>query len=270
MIGIVAMPKVPNKAGVIIAVGGPQYRAGSHRQFVLLSRVLAEAGYPCMRFDYRGMGDSTGEMRSFEAVNDDFCAAIGAFQANCPTVEHVVLWGLCDAASACLLYWNSMHDQRVDGLVLLNPWVRSEASLARTHIKHYYIQRLLQPEFWLKLLQGQLGVGQAIAGFLSSLRQAGRVGGINGSQTQLSFQERILCGLQKFHGETLVILSENDYTAKEFIENTRVSPAWQATLSGTNVVVREVSGADHTFSTSEWRATVETLTVGWLLGKISA
>ena len=38
--------------GVLIVVGGPQYRVGSHRQFVLLARDLAAAGFAVMRFDF--------------------------------------------------------------------------------------------------------------------------------------------------------------------------------------------------------------------------
>ena len=34
------------RLGVLIVVGGPQYRVGSHRQFVLMARDLAAAGYP--------------------------------------------------------------------------------------------------------------------------------------------------------------------------------------------------------------------------------
>lgn len=270
LLGVVAQPEPAKKIGVLVVVGGPQYRVGSHRQFLLLSRALASAGYPAMRFDFRGMGDSAGELHNFEEVNADIGAAVNAFMAASPGLERVVLWGLCDAASACLLYWNSTHDQRIGGLTLLNPWVRSEATLARAHIKHYYVQRLLQLEFWRKLLGGQLGVTRAIFGFLNNLRQARQAGGSDGTQAKFSFQERMLRGLQEFRGSTLVILSGNDYTAKEFIESTRASPDWQAALSGTNVVLREVPDADHTFSTGEWRAAVETLTVGWLRGETGA
>ena len=56
VLGIVTMPERSNATGVLIAVGGPQYRLGCHRQFLLLARALAKAGYPVMRFDYRGMG----------------------------------------------------------------------------------------------------------------------------------------------------------------------------------------------------------------------
>ncbi|MFX8094774.1 hypothetical protein ABTK72_21120, partial [Acinetobacter baumannii] len=75
--------------------------------------------------------DSAGEARDFLGVQADIGAAIGALMAACPTVQRVVLWGLCDAASAALLYVESTRDMRVAGLTLLNPWVRSAATLAQ-------------------------------------------------------------------------------------------------------------------------------------------
>src|SRR5690606_19047994 len=130
LVGIAALPRLPSTmTRVLVVVGGPQYRAGSHRQFVLLSRRLAGRGIPCMRFDYRGIGDSTGEPRGFEAVDDDVRAAIDEFCAQMPDIEQIVLWGLCDGASAACLY--ARKDPRVAGLVLLNPWVRTEAGEAR-------------------------------------------------------------------------------------------------------------------------------------------
>src|SRR5262245_60307703 len=41
----------PASTGVIIVVGGPQYRVGSHRQFVLMARELARRGHAVLRFD---------------------------------------------------------------------------------------------------------------------------------------------------------------------------------------------------------------------------
>ena len=45
LLGILAEPQTPAHTGVVVVVGGPQYRVGSHRQFVLLSRALAAAGF---------------------------------------------------------------------------------------------------------------------------------------------------------------------------------------------------------------------------------
>ena len=268
LLGIVATPEQPLATGVLIVVGGPQTRVGSHRQFLLLSRALAEAGYPVMRFDYRGMGDSSGTLRNFEVINEDIAAALGAFQASCPRVERVVLWGLCDAASASLLYWDQTQDARVHGLVLLNPWVRSEATLARTHIKHYYGQRFLQAEFWRKLLTGNLGLGRAIRGFLGSLKQARQERLPAVRDETLSFQKRMARALETFHGEVLLLLSGNDYTAKEFIQAAQADPLWSTALKKSNITQAEIPEADHTFSSHEWRGRVESITRGWLETKV--
>ena len=64
--------------GVVIVVGGPQYRVGSHRQFALLARALARAGIPTLRFDYRGIGDSEGDPRTFESIGSDLTCAVDA------------------------------------------------------------------------------------------------------------------------------------------------------------------------------------------------
>ena len=61
LLGVVSLPAQASDIGVLVIVGGPQYRVGSHRQFVLLARYLAASGYPVLRFDVRGMGDSSGQ-----------------------------------------------------------------------------------------------------------------------------------------------------------------------------------------------------------------
>lgn len=262
MLGIAALPESPADCGVLIAVGGPQYRVGSHRQFLLLSRRLAAEGYPVFRFDYRGMGDSEGAMRSFENVSEDIGAAIGAFQELCPGIRRFVLWGLCDAASAILMYMQAIRDARVDGLVLLNPWVRSEASLAQTHIKHYYGQRLLQGEFWRKLFTGKLRILDSLREFLSNAKKAQR-SGENADRT-LSFQNRMAEGFRQYGGKVLLILSGEDYTAREFLEYVNADSAWSGLLDTGNVSRIDVPDADHTFSKKELRTRVEEETLRWL------
>ena len=104
LLGIISEGAPAQERAVIVIVGGPQYRAGSHRQFVQLARHLASAGHTVLRYDYRGMGDSPGNLRNFEHVQADIRAAIDALQASRPALRQFVLWGLCDGASAALMY----------------------------------------------------------------------------------------------------------------------------------------------------------------------
>lgn len=266
LVGVACIPEVPRSTGVVVIVGGPQYRVGSHRQFLLLSRSLASSGYTVMRFDYRGMGDSHGDIRNFENVNDDIAAAINEFVARYPQVRRVVLWGLCDAASAALLYWDERRDQRVVGFCLLNPWVRSDASLAITHIKHYYGQRLLQREFWEKLLKGEAKLTAALQGLVSSWRVSQAAKGKDRTTETDGFQGRMARALREFNGRVIFILSGNDYTTKEFLEYTANDPLWRGVFNESLVARIAIPEADHTFSSKAWRADVANATLKWLMG----
>lgn len=262
MLGIVSLPmpgKLQQPTGVVIVVGGAQYRVGSHRQFVQLARFLAAAGYPVLRFDFPGMGDSLGEMASFEESAPYITAAIHTFHSHIPNVERVVLWGLCDGASASLLYLQATQDPRVTGIVLLNPWVRSEAGLARAQIKHYYRNRIMQPDFWRKLLQGNVS-WNALRGLASNFHRMHRQ-----STEQPCFPAQMAQGLRTFRGSVLLLLSEYDLTAAEFIEHATSHPAWHGLLLSPQINTHWVSDADHTFSSAPSQREVEALVLAWLM-----
>ncbi len=255
--------------GVVLVVGGPQYRVGSHRQFVLLARALAAHGTPVLRFDYRGMGDSEGSLRDFADVGADIEAAIDALQGAMPSVDRVVLWGLCDAASAAAFY--GWRDARVDGLVMLNPWVRTESGEAKAYIRHYYLQRLLAPAFWRKLLRLQWNPLASLGSLLSLARRArggGRDAGDNGLAADLpgdlDLPARMFHGLSRFGGRVLLILSGRDLTADEFRDLVAADERWRALLSSARVQRHDLAEADHTFSCRAWRDQVADWTNQWL------
>lgn len=268
LVGVLAQPdssEKPAELGVLIVVGGPQYRVGSHRQFLLLSRRIAEAGFPVFRFDYRGMGDSSGDQRDFEVVSGDIGAAVGAFLAASPSVRKVVLWGLCDAASASLIYIDGSKDSRVAGLILLNPWVRSEATLAQTHVKHYYGKRLLQKEFWRKFLTGKLEVARSLNGLMKNLLLMRKSRTAQGGN-QRSFQSRMAMGWKAMSGHVLLILSGQDYTAMEFLDYASSNSEWSSLIGGDGATRIDFADADHTFSGAGFRAAVENASIHWLSG----
>lgn len=254
--GVASVPAAPHRRGVLIVVGGPQYRAGSHRQFTLLARSLAEQGIAAMRFDYRGMGDSEGEMRGFESVDEDLRAALDAFVAQVPALEEVVLWGLCDAASAAALY--APGDERVTGLALLNPWVRTESGAAKATIKHYYRARLLDKAFWKKLFSGRFRIGAALESF------AKLAGSARSAAASDSLPDRMHDQLGQFKGKLLVMLSGADLTAQEFDELPKASPKWRALMAAPRVTRHQLPRADHTCSKREWHEQIVQWTADWV------
>jgi exosortase A-associated hydrolase 1 len=272
LVGVISLPTQPasdaaparaTDLALLVVVGGPQVRTGSHRQFTQLCRAVADAGVPAMRFDVRGMGDSTGPLRSFEHIGDDISAALDALQARLPGVKRVVLWGLCDGASAALMYLHEHHDPRITGLVLLNPWIRSAQTLARAHIKHYYWQRLRQPDFWRKLADGGVAL-QAVKGLWANLKASRRTQGNASGTAALPFQQRMLLGAEGFEGPVLWVLSGQDLTAREFAEHVDLEPRWQQLMRRRHLQRLDLPDADHTFSTSPQGEQAVQATLRWL------
>jgi len=263
--GIVSRPTRhggASRAAVLIVTGGPQYRVGSHRMFVLLARRLAQAGYPTLRFDYTGMGDSEGELCTFADAGADLRNALAALRAACPDAPGVVVWGLCDAASAALMFL--AREPELLGIVAANPWARSDATLAAARVKHYYLQRLLQPDFWRKLLGGGVRWRQSIGSFWRDLRGARTATRPEADARALPFQERMAQGLRDMQGPLLLVMSGNDLTAREFEEYAGSSHAWRGLLSTDRVRRVDLVEADHTFSQRRWLSQVEDATLDWL------
>jgi exosortase A-associated hydrolase 1 len=213
-----------------------------------------------MRFDYRGMGDSSGDDRTFETVAADIGEAIDALLEQIHQLDRIVLWGLCDGASAICLY--APQDKRVAGLVLANPWVRTERGEATTYLKHYYLGRLFQLSFWRKATSGNLDALNSITALTRTVRTAltrkhketvgHREGELPGRMAESLRQARL---------PVLYLLSKRDYVAAEFEELTSADKDWNALVSGAQL---ERFEADHTFSTGVLREAVAGATAAWV------
>lgn len=280
LVGIVHPTAEPAETGIIVVVGGPQYRIGSHRHFVELGRDLSSGGIPVLRFDVRGMGDSSGNFPGFEAIDDDISAAIDAFVQAEPHLKNIILWGLCDGASASIFY--AARDPRVTGLILLNPWIRSDAAYAKTELRHYYGAKILDGAFWRRLISGDVDLRDATQSVIQRIRAATapttsspveRLDANSGTEIatavidpNAALPERMAQGVAAFKGDVLLIISGNDLTAKEFDEVTQSDDAWKKFLSGDRVTRRDLANSDHTFSQAEWSQAVNRWTQEWATG----
>jgi len=274
LVGVIIRPEQARKRGVLMAVaGGPQYRIGGHRQNTLWARRLSAEGYPTLRFDNRGVGDSQGSYQGFQHLDEDIRAAVECFFREVPGMEEVVLWGECNAASAILFY--AYRDKRVSGVVLLNPWVRTEEGEARAILKHYYLMRLTQPDFWKKVLSLRFNPLASVSSALGLVRKvraakdaSAVVSGAQGLDAPLSqnlpLPERMLAGLTRFRGAVMLVLSGRDLVAKEFEDMVKASPAWKEQLEARTLDWNDLPDGDHTFSSASQRNQVADWGLTWL------
>lgn len=241
--------------GVVIVVGGPQTKYGSHRQFVELARSLAKNNIHVFRFDYTGAGDSEGDVSSFTEIDADISAALSCFSRQVPQLERITLWGLCDAASAISLYLTTDYHPLISSVILLNPWVRQPSSEAKIYLRSYYINRLMQKSFWTKLLQGKFN-------FLRSAHDIKSFANEAKSSVEMSFVDQMLAGLSRFKGRINIIQSENDLTGQEFKLLISQNAQWKKLQFSSYTII---DGANHTFSKKEWKKKVEELTVNTVI-----
>ncbi|MEM8800564.1 MAG: hydrolase 1, exosortase A system-associated [Pseudomonadota bacterium] len=258
------------KLGLVIPIGGPQIRSGAHRQYIDLADASAAAGFPTLRFDYPGLGDSPGEDVGFGSHQVFLSSAARGFLAEVPELTHLAFWGLCEGASTILLLNDSSLP--IAGAILANPWLGEDGQDAG-RLKHHYGARLLSWSFWGRVLRGDVNVLSAGLGLVSGVAQVikQKIGGrFDQSKSDgkaldpgpLDLRARMREGAAQLEGNIFWILSGRDLTAKHFESFVKARPEWQSLVQSQNVL--RLDEADHTFSDPSMKQRVNTQTVAWL------
>ena len=125
LVGMLHRPTGKPKGGYVFCYPFGEERKSAHRAFVHAARVFAEAGFGCLRFDYRGCGDSGGEFHeaTVDGWLEDIQAAAAAMRSQLGRVETGLLglrFGATLAACAAeripdvahLVLWEPIVDGR--------------------------------------------------------------------------------------------------------------------------------------------------------------
>lgn len=119
--GVYLPPKAtPRDAGVVLCYPFGQEYMRAHRAFRQLALLLTKKGYHVLRFDYRGTGDSSGDLEAVTAHDwlDDVGLAVHELResAGVKTISVVGLrLGALIAGAACT------RDLDIDRLILWDP-----------------------------------------------------------------------------------------------------------------------------------------------------
>jgi len=261
LFGIIHGSKTNSNIGVVMVVGGRQFRVGAHRQFVLLARHLASLGIPVIRFDARGMGDSDGEPRYFLNIKSEIDVAISTLVSQIESVDQVVLWGLCDGASASISVASA--NPTVQSVVMVNPWITTEKGQARTELKHYYLSHIQGRHFWTKLIRGKIDIVTSLKSFFGSLGRSFGQGKISDNAIEPSLPNTIFEYMSQARCPINLIFSSHDMTAREFEDelSTRIEDG--RFLKRSNLSITHID-ADHTFSNAVSQKAIFEKTREWI------
>jgi exosortase A-associated hydrolase 1 len=237
------LDEAAGSSGLVIVTGGNETRAGAFSSQARLAARIAGAGYPVMRFDRRGVGDSEGVNMGFRHSGEDIAAALAAFSAQHPGLQRAVAFGNCDAASALMLSGGAGFD----ALVLSNPWTYEEAQADAppppSAIRARYAAKLRSPRELLRLVTGKVSFAKLARGLLGAASRRPPASGL---------AQEMRAGLARFEGPVRILVAERDRTGQAFAES------WDAR----DPRLMRCAGADHAYSDDSSRE--------WLVGQILA
>ena len=193
--------------GLLIVSGGNEIRCGAHRGMALLATAIAGAGVPVLRYDRRGIGDSTGTNGGFLSAQEDLAAAVAAFSREMPRVARIVAFGNCDAATTLALFGRRAG---VDRVLLANPWIveDDDGMPPRAAIRARYLDRLRHPATLIT-------DGVDLRKLLNGLRK------LLTTRDQHGLADRVFAALADWGPQARLLVAAGDATARAFLDVAR-------------------------------------------------
>jgi pimeloyl-ACP methyl ester carboxylesterase len=262
--GVLTEASAPSAGvGVAILTAGVTHRVGPHRLHVSLARALSRRGFPTLRFDLSGVGESetASDQDSYEVRTDrEVGAALDVLGAR-TRADRFVLGGLCSGSDNSLRA--ALREPRVVGVVLLEGY----AFRSRGYLLDYYSRRLVRPETWRRLVHGRVSVRQALAG-LAGIR-LGRAEPADELDDAARFWRmpppaRIVADLRALasRGTEILFVYTRDSPA-EYNFRRIIRPELHSEPLRGRVEVKTFRDTDHTFSPLALRSQLIELVTGW-------
>lgn len=257
---------------IIMLNAGSIHRIGAHRLYVPMARRWAALGFPVLRVDLSGIGDSPVAVGAQENLTyprdrgEDVQAAMDFLAANVK-VDKFILTGLCSGGD--ITFEVGFRSPRVAGAIMINPrtFCVNDLSMVDSYQQaRAYQGSLLQTDSLKKLLRGDADVARAarivapkvadqlkraVSSAVSKALGGGRNdGGGTSSEAQRENDVPKCLRIMAERGvDTYLVVTEHDPGVDYVDANYGREMRALAPLSGFHRT--DVKGTDHTF-TARW------------------
>lgn len=159
------LPETPASTAVLFLHGWGGLRAGPHGMLTEMARALGNAGFPSMRFDFRGRGESDTPAQgcTLETMADDLVHTADELKRR-SGAHRIVLVGICSGGNIAI---GSLHRlSHIAGAFMLSVYPFSEAdSFGRNtnrtaHFLVDYMKKACKLSTWKRLLRGEIFLGK--------------------------------------------------------------------------------------------------------------
>ncbi len=266
-----SVPGVVRKnTAVVLLHGWAGYRTGPHDMLVKLARQLANTGYECFRFDFRGKGYSQGDTRhtNHHSMLEDLEAVL---QHVTDTMHYprIALIGICSGAKLALYYAGKgrfpiTHVVEMSSSVLRQVEVSSSlaANQAKNMLKEYGC-KLFQMRVWAKFMSGEIhffalwrNITRPISRLFHRKKMIPKIGSKIPRNNTLSDHQPF----STFKGQMLLIHGEKDPETKPALAQIHEMLRRYRIQSDTYIVRH----ANHSFYSLAWEQEVIRTIENWL------
>jgi hypothetical protein len=248
-----------NRVGIVFLHGWSGCRLGPHRMFVHAAREFSALGYPCLRFDFGGRGESDGPVpdASIRSMVDDTGKAM-AFLLSGGHADRVLLLGICSGGKVAI--GRAVDDPRAAGLILWSCEPMGHLGDAGRGARRsasalgLYLRKLLKPATWAKILTLRVN---------TRMVQKAMFAHEHASEEELADEDGMLARFETYRGPALFVYGSADPETRAAAQSYR---AFCGRL-GIPAEFHEVMGANHSYYSLEWEREVMGRTRDWLVNR---